>query len=731
MAPSNDQLLSKIKVLEDENMALSERIEYSLLLNVITESIESTEDINLIIDNVLEKICILKHLPFAALFSLNDNEQRVENAYQLFETDFMSEKHLPFPEKVINETRAEGFLFIERKDFADYDIQFANDAPYIQTLLLFHLTPKFFPDAILLIVDSDPDNQLPSMLFLFGQVITYLDEKLDKLYYWTELQKLNNELEERVAARTADLEKANTTLEAKIKESRDFQRELLSKEKFIRSIYEAAKNISFITIDRRKGALIISSFSPGSTTLFGYEPEEVIGKPLSALFGDKVIGDMCLFEQGDRGSNLELQITQKSGDQVYAMYNSYAISNDSGHVLAELLVCIDISNLKQVQQQLIDAKNTAVKADSLKTVFLQNMSHEIRTPLNAIVGFADLLNNPDLDSERVNEFTGIISKSSSQLLSLVNDILDISKIESNQYEIRYELIHLRQMLASLHEQYVPLARQKGLDFVLELPVGEEVLVVKSDHIKLQQVLINLIGNAIKFTAKGVIKIGCVQKQDEVIIVVSDSGIGIAPENHAIIFDRFRQLDLSSIRPYRGTGLGLYICKTYMDLLGGKIWVESALDTGSTFYLSIPLSQSAGLSFTEKRATSPGATVSANIQVLVAEDEDTNFMLLEVFLMEMNIQITRANNGLEAVDLAQKNHYDLILMDIQMPQMDGLEATRRIREFDQQTPLIAITAFAFENERRLALDAGCNEHLSKPIKQEVLERTILEFVFGES
>lgn len=580
MTNTTEELLSKIKVLEEENIALSEKVEYSILLNVIAESTDTIEDINVIIDSVLEKICILKQLPFAALFNLKGGEQKLENFYILYDTGFTVEKEHRISEKIIRETRDEGFLFIENQQFDEYGLQLGKGDPHISTLLFYHLSSKFFPDALLLFVDSDPDSQLPTLVYLFEQVITYLVEKLDKLYYWTELQKLNNELEERVAARTEDLQ---------------------------------------------------------------------------------------------------------------------------------------------------TAKDAAVKADSLKTIFLQNMSHEIRTPLNAIVGFSDLLNKEDMDTERIKEYTGIINSSSSQLLSLVNDILDISKIESGQHEMRFESVDLRKLLGTMNVQFAPIARQKRLGFTYSLPAAKSSLIIKSDFIKLQQVLTNLIGNSIKFTESGEITLSCIQKPGEIIISVSDTGIGIADEHHRIIFDRFRQIDLRSTRSYGGTGLGLYICKTYLDLLGGKIWVESSLGSGSVFHISLPQPTSESKASDKKASSDDGADIASGVHVLIVEDEDTNFMLLRIYLKEMNIRFSRAVNGLEAVEMIRDNQYDVVLMDIQMPVMNGLEATMKIREFNQDIPVIAITAFAFENERKQALDAGCNAHFSKPIKKEVLLKAISDFV----
>jgi signal transduction histidine kinase/CheY-like chemotaxis protein len=580
MTDSSKELLSKIKVLEEENNALSERVEYSILLNVIAESTDSIEDINLIIENVLEKICILKQLPFAALFNLKGKEHKLMNFYQLFGAGIVAEENFRIPEKIVRATRDEGILVVDYEDFDEFGLVLARESLHVRTLLFYHLSPKFFPDAILVFVDSDEDSQLPGMIYLFEQVITYLVEKLDKLYYWTELQKLNNELEERVTRRTADLE---------------------------------------------------------------------------------------------------------------------------------------------------TAKDDAVKADSLKTIFLQNMSHEIRTPLNAIVGFSDLLSNPDLDTDRIEEFTGIITRSSSQLLSLVNDILDISQIESGLYDINYESVNLWRLLNSLNVQFGPVARQKGLEFVLELPAGILSLMVESDFVKLQQVLVNLIGNAIKFTENGEVKLSCRKKTGELIISVSDSGIGIAEEDHVIIFERFRQVDMRSVRSYGGTGLGLYICKTYMDLLGGEIWMESQVGKGSAFFISLPESIVKSQTKAEEGELDCGSEAEFDIRVLVVEDEDTNFKLMEVYLRNMNARITRAGNGLEAIDLIHKNPYDVVLMDIQMPVMNGLEATRKIREFNMDVPVLAITAFAFENERKQAIEAGCNAHFSKPIKKEVLMKAISEYV----
>ena len=270
--------------------------------------------------------------------------------------------------------------------------------------------------------------------------------------------------------------------------------------------------------------------------------------------------------------------------------------------------------------------------------------------------------------------------------------------------MKYESVNIWKLLNSLNSKFGPVARHKGLDFVFEFPAGILSLLVESDIVKLQQVLVNLIGNAIKFTDSGKVKLSCKREGGEVIISVSDSGIGIAKEHYKIIFESFRQADMRSVRSYSGTGLGLYICKTYMDLLGGKIWVESSLGKGSTFSISLPESSAKDPDEPEKMRSVRSTAEVSEIHLLVVEDEKTNFMLLEVYLREIDVRITHAVNGLEALELVRHHEYDLVLMDIQMPVMNGLEATRKIREFNRDIPVIAITAFAFENERIQALDA---------------------------
>lgn len=396
----------------------------------------------------------------------------------------------------------------------------------------------------------------------------------------------------------------------------------------------------------------------------------------------------------------------------------------------------DDTEWKNINERLEEEKMKAQEADKLKSAFLANMSHEIRTPLNAIVGFSQLLMSTN-DQEERNEFAQIINVNNDLLLRLINDILDLSKLESGMMELKRETFDL----ASFFDDFATSMKQRitnpEVQFRIINPYRK--CIVHLDKNRLAQILTNFATNAIKYTPKGYIKIGYEYMDKGLRLYVEDTGIGIPKEKQHRIFQRFEKLDDFA----QGTGLGLSICKAISDAVGGRIGFESEYGKGSTFWawngceaeielkeaemiaptiLSIPM--------TLAKSAGTDHDFLKDQYILVAEDKDSNYLLLKSLLK--NAHIDRAVNGIEAVEMARMNPYSLILMDIRMPRMDGLEATRRIRIFDKDIPIIAVTANAFNSDRMNALDAGCNEYLTKPVKKQellsILESTMHHHVY---
>lgn len=382
--------------------------------------------------------------------------------------------------------------------------------------------------------------------------------------------------------------------------------------------------------------------------------------------------------------------------------------------------------IMKINAELTEAMKKSKESDRLKTAFLANLSHEIRTPMNGIVGFSELVLSPESTDEEKQEYNRIIANSCRQLLGVVNDIVDISKIESGVIELHKREVDLNDLLRELYSLHALTARKQQL--TLEMIPGFEdgFARIITDEVKLQQILNNLVGNALKFTNEGFVRFGYVQKGKMIEFYVIDSGIGIPEEKQKQIFERFIQADSGLARRKGGTGLGLSIARAYVEKMGGKIWVQSENGKGSEFYFSIPL---------EKEVTPRKTPVvqeekssDTRIPLLLVEDTESNEILMKGMLRNYPFDITVARSGEEAVALFKKYRpFTLILMDIKLPGIDGYEVTREIRKLDKEVPVIAQTAYAFQEDREKAIAAGCNDLLSKPITRAALEELLDIFI----
>ena len=380
---------------------------------------------------------------------------------------------------------------------------------------------------------------------------------------------------------------------------------------------------------------------------------------------------------------------------------------------------LDMTERKKNEHELLKAKEKAEESDKLKTSFLANMSHEVRTPMNAILGYTDLLLSPDYPESEKTEYVRIISKSSQQLLKIMNDIVEISRIATNQIDDNPVSFNINSLLRELVLEFQPLARFKKLKFTCNTGLNDEAAMIRFDDLKLRQILGNLIDNAIKFSEKGQVEIGYKLKDSIVEFYVKDTGIGILPENQEVIFDRFRQLEDSYTRNYGGSGLGLAIAKAFIEFLGGKIWVKSTPGKGSTFFFNMPYIPHETKTKPKFEPASSDEDFS-NLSILIAEDDDINYVYMERLLSKTNAKLIRAANGQEAVDYYnQSKNIDIILMDINMPFMNGLDATKIIKALNPELPIIAVTAYSLSGDRETCLAAGCDDYIPKPIKREEL------------
>ena len=381
--------------------------------------------------------------------------------------------------------------------------------------------------------------------------------------------------------------------------------------------------------------------------------------------------------------------------------------DERGKVTKVLGFIADIQKRRDDDQALIEAKHRAEESDRLKSAFLANVSHEIRTPLNAIVGFSEVIAHTESECER-EEYLDIVKANSNLLLHLINDILDLSRIESGKMEFIDENIQMDELCEELRQMH-QMRIKNDVKIIFERPAAS--LTIVSDSHRLRQLYSNLISNAIKYTEKGAITFGYKLKGDMMEGYVRDSGSGIPAEKLNNVFGRFEKLDLLK----QGFGLGLSICKSILDKMGGEIWVESELGVGSCFYFLITCN-----------GTFPVAGEQNKPLILVAEDMDCNYELVKAILEE-RYSVLRANDGIDVVTKYESSKPDLILMDVRMPGLDGLSAAGIIRELNPSIPIIATTAFAFETDREMALAAGCNGYMSKPLEAEKLKTMVERYL----
>ncbi len=419
---------------------------------------------------------------------------------------------------------------------------------------------------------------------------------------------------------------------------------------------------------------------------------------------------------------LEFKMKHKQGHWIDVLSRAQAVFNEQGKAVRIVGTHTDITDRIKSKKDLIKAKERAEESDRLKSAFLANMSHEIRTPMNGILGFAQLLRKPELTGEKQQSYINVISKSGERMLNIINDIINISKIESNQMEVLVADTHINEQIDFIYDFFKNEINVKGIQLQKIKGLPDIEAVIKTDQEKVYAILTNLVKNAIKFTDEGLITFGYTRKGSFLEFFVKDSGKGISAEVRNIIFERFRQGSENLTRNYEGAGLGLSITKAYVEMLGGNIWVESEVGVGSSFYFTLPYEVSypemgPGVEVDADRSTE---ILSKKIKVLIVEDDKISMELIKEMIFHNVREFIWAKSGVEAIEMC-RNHpdIDLVLMDIKMPVMDGYKATRQIRLFNKEVLIVAQSAYALIGDREKAIEAGCNDYVTKPIDREVL------------
>ncbi|MEI6347437.1 MAG: PAS domain S-box protein [Bacteroidota bacterium] len=499
--------------------------------------------------------------------------------------------------------------------------------------------------------------------------------------------------------------------------------------------------VTVIITDKRGSVEFVNS---KFTEITGYAESEILGKNMRILQSGKQtkefyeeLWNTLLSKQNWHG---EFHNKKKNGDLYWESATISSILDNSGNISFFVAVKEDITEKKKLLEELIEAKEHAEESDRLKSAFLANMSHEIRTPMNGILGFADLLKEPKLTGEEQHEYISIIEESGERMLNIINDIISISKVESGQMDIFISETNINEQIDYIYTFFKPEAEQKGIKLLFKKSLLSIDANIFTDREKVYAVLINLVKNAIKFTNTGFIEFGYELKSEsasdaqlrsdqpdvtqcpEVEFFVKDTGLGIRKDQQQLVFERFRQANDSLTRNYEGAGLGLSISKAYVEMLGGKIWVESTEGAGSTFYFTLPFDNET----TEQKNQMSTNNVEEeihqikNLKILIAEDDDISEIFMCQIVKLFSNEILKVKTGIDAVKACFDNpDIDLILMDVKMPEMDGYEATRQIRKLNKDVIIIAQTAFGLAGDRDIAIEAGCNDYISKPVKKVVL------------
>lgn len=505
---------------------------------------------------------------------------------------------------------------------------------------------------------------------------------------------------------------------------KQFEQALRDSEEKFRSLVGNLPGISYRCLPDRRWTMLYISDAVEKFT--GYPASEFV-RPGGLTFLDIVHPDdqehTGLHTLGtDKTFELEYRIIHKDGRVRWVWENGSLITNDAGEPVWLDGVILDITQRYEMEQVLRHEKLKAEHAAVVKTEFLANMSHEIRTPMNAIIGFIDILLQTPLTPEQ-RQYLETINHASASLLHLLNDVLDTARLERGVVELESVNFSLLELLHQVLDTFRANAEKKGLELRLDYPPGMNEF-FRGDEQRLRQVLINLVGNAVKFTEQGGVVVTVSAEGGLVYFEIRDTGIGIAPDRLRNIFEPFTQADASTTRRFGGSGLGTTISKQLIELMGGSIQATSELGKGSAFTFRVPLS----LGKVQTPLSERKRVNLAPLRILVVDDVVPNVRLLEIMLRKGGHEVTSVTNGVEAFAAFQQHRFDVVLMDVQMPVMDGLVASRRMRQYEQEhqlkpVPIIALTASVLDADKLAARTAGMDGFVSKPIKLYELETEI--------
>ena len=552
------------------------------------------------------------------------------------------------------------------------------------------------------------------------------------IFFSLKLKRVNEELldsNKKISDINADLEKSNKELA--------IQKELITKkhfesDRFYEMLVQAANDgISFYDRDWK-----LRYANSAFYTMIGYDKESYNSlNQVELVHPDdqdyQLRREQALVNNGF--FETELRLRHKAGHYMNLSTRSVTVRGDSGEVLGALTISRDITRLKQDHEDLIKANIGAEASNRLKSNFLANISHEIRTPLNSVVGFSNLLLTNNLPNNVKEEYIEHINHNSEKLLQIIGDIIDLSRLESSQIEITYEEASLSTIVNEIIEEARQIIRRNEKPIILNVKNHFEDAgdLIFTDRIWLKRVLNHLMDNAVKFTLEGSVEFSYLLENQNVVFKIRDTGIGINKENLGRIFEEFRQEFDGHHRPFEGLGIGLTLSKEVIERMGGRIFVQSEKGVGSEFSFSIPY-RPAGSTKPKPSAASVERVLKpidwSSRKCLLVDDNKDVLIYLNRILTDTGVSILTARSGFEAIEIIKANpDIDVVLLDMQMPEMNGIEATKEIRKIRKDIPIIAQTAFIFEDDKDIILEAGCDACLIKPIRREHLLTVMSSFV----
>ncbi|MDA3885068.1 MAG: ATP-binding protein [Candidatus Delongbacteria bacterium] len=657
------------------------------------------------------------------------NPNRPDLVGTLLDDDYKDVTGKEFRKEFMADIRNRGESFVTYWYKNPEDTRIYPKTTYFKLLSEFNwvIAKGFYYDEINNIVKKQTSQHLSDFIKRIILLITLMSSAL-LLYYFT-FKIILKKQEKRLKAYKNDLINKNAQLEEEVSKSKARELELENLNKYVSILYDLTP-VGIVLVKVK--SMVITQINKTALKLIGITKDDIIGKICHESFCPALDGSCPIIETNNSIENAERTLINSKKEIIPILKNAKRITIDNEDYILESF--IDITEIKKTQNELIKLRKIAEDANVSKSRFLANMSHEIRTPMNVIMGMSNLLLESESDEEK-KDLLDSIKISSESLLNIINDILDLSKIESGKYTLEQIPFNLYELLSSIEDVSLFKAKEKGIKFDIEYSTKELPKYISSDPVRIKQIIINLVGNAIKFTKNGSVKLilKVINKKNDMLDLkfsVADTGIGISKEALKNIFKRFTQADISTTRKYGGTGLGLTICEKLLNLMESKLEVNSIEGKGSEFFfeLLVEIPDKIELPKEEKLFSSEIIKLKEK-KILIAEDNPLNQKLIAAILNQKELNFSIANNGKEAIDMLNIEPFDIVLMDGQMPVMDGLEATKVIRNSDKDysdIPIIALTASALIGDRQKFLESGMNDYISKPIDTAELFHKLLVY-----